>query len=188
MTQPSRDPVARASGPATTFWSGLGAVRRDAFLAAGGYDAARYPAPSIEDVELGMRLSDAGARIVLDPALLGTHLKRWTLWSMVQTDFRRRSLPWLELLLRRRRGSTALNAHWRYRASALASLGAAGGVATRRFGVAAAGTGALVALEHDLYRVLLRRRGPWQALASVPLHVLHHLTALAVNHLIATNW
>src|SRR5579859_7643077 len=34
------------AGPATTFWAGLGAVRRDAFEAVGGFDAARYLVPS----------------------------------------------------------------------------------------------------------------------------------------------
>ena len=74
-------------GPATTFWAGLGAIRRDAFLASGGFDAARYPRASIEDVELGIRLAEAGARIVLDPELQGTHLKEWGLGEMLRTDF-----------------------------------------------------------------------------------------------------
>ena len=57
-------------GPATTFWAGLGAIRRDAFLAAGGFDADRFERPAVEDIEL-------------DPGLLGTHLKGWTLASML---------------------------------------------------------------------------------------------------------
>ncbi|HEV2784812.1 MAG TPA: glycosyltransferase, partial [Solirubrobacteraceae bacterium] len=47
---------ARADGPATTFWAGLGAIRREAFDAVGGFDAERYRSPCIEDIELGMRL------------------------------------------------------------------------------------------------------------------------------------
>ena len=77
-------------GPAETFWAGLGAIRRDAFLAAGGFDAARYPEPAIEDIELGTRLVADGASIVLDPQIRGTHLKRWSLTSMVRTDLVRR--------------------------------------------------------------------------------------------------
>ena len=50
-----------AAGPASTFWAGLGALRRDAFLASGGFDERRYPASSVEDIELGMRLSAAWA-------------------------------------------------------------------------------------------------------------------------------
>ena len=88
------------AGPAGTFWSGLGAIRRDAFLAAGGFDGERFPQPSIEDVDLGVRLVAGGARIVLDPAIQGTHLKAWTLGSMVRTDFARRGVPWVALLLR----------------------------------------------------------------------------------------
>jgi len=167
------------AGPATTFWSGLGAVRREAFTAAGGYDADRYLVPSIEDVELGMLLIDAGGRIVLDPELQGTHLKRWTLRSMLRTDFRARAVPWLGLLLRRRRGSTALNLGWQHRASALASVTVAGGVLARAPRAACAGLGVLVALNHPLYRILLRRRGPAQAVAGVGLHLLHHLTSVA---------
>ena len=48
---------ARSAGPASTFWAGIGAVRRDAFERAGGFDTERYPRPSIEDVELGLRLA-----------------------------------------------------------------------------------------------------------------------------------
>lgn len=87
-------------GETTSFWAGLGAVRREAFEAAGGFDGRRFPRPSIEDVELGTRLSAQG-RIVCDPAIRGTHLKRWTLVSMFRTDFAGRGIPWTRLLLER---------------------------------------------------------------------------------------
>ena len=48
-----------------------------------------------------MRLHAAGRRIVLDPAVHGTHLKRWTLRSMVRTDFAARGAPWVALALER---------------------------------------------------------------------------------------
>ncbi|MDP8968848.1 MAG: glycosyltransferase, partial [Actinomycetota bacterium] len=89
------------AGPATTFWAGLGAIRREAFEAVGGFDAGRYPRPSIEDIELGMRLHAAGRRIALDPAVRGTHLKRWTLCSMLRTDLGARGAPWVALRLER---------------------------------------------------------------------------------------
>jgi GT2 family glycosyltransferase len=66
---------ASAAGPAETFWSGLGAVRREAFEAVGGFDESRFPLASIEDVELGLRLRRQGERIVLDPEIRGRHLK-----------------------------------------------------------------------------------------------------------------
>ena len=86
------------AGEASTFWAGCGAVRRAPFLAAGGFDAAAYAVPSIEDIELGYRLRRAGGKILLDPEVQGTHLKRWTFRNMVQTDVFRRALPWGRLL------------------------------------------------------------------------------------------
>src|SRR3954451_2820529 len=65
--------------PPETFWAGIGAVRRDAFEAVGGFDEKRYRRASLEDVELGARLAAGGARIVLDPEIKGTHLKSWSL-------------------------------------------------------------------------------------------------------------
>ena len=109
-------------GPATTFWTGLGAIRREAFRSVDGFDADRFPVPSIEDVELGMRLAETGARIELDPDLQGTHLKAWTIPDMVRTDFTRRGVPWLKLMLERRSASSALNLGWRHRLSTLAAL------------------------------------------------------------------
>ncbi|MFO0006365.1 MAG: glycosyltransferase family 2 protein, partial [bacterium] len=53
-------------GLTSTFWAGCGAMRRDRFLALGGFDTV-YGQPSIEDVELGLRLWRQGGRILLDP-------------------------------------------------------------------------------------------------------------------------
>ena len=88
-------------GTATTFWAGLGAVRTDAFLAVGGFDSARFPVSSVEDIELGLRLAAAGGQIALDPAIQGTHLKRWRLWDMLVTDLVHRGTPWMALMLDR---------------------------------------------------------------------------------------
>jgi cellulose synthase/poly-beta-1,6-N-acetylglucosamine synthase-like glycosyltransferase len=84
---------------ATTFWSGCGAIRRSVFLKMGGFSAS-YKRPSIEDIELGRRLHSAGHRIKLDKRIQVTHLKRWTLWSIVKTDVLDRGIPWTELMLR----------------------------------------------------------------------------------------
>ncbi len=87
------------SPEASTFWAGCGAVRREAFLAVGGFDARRYPRPCIEDIELGYRLRAAGFRIRLDPQVQGKHLKRWSFRSVVRTDITCRAIPWTRLLL-----------------------------------------------------------------------------------------
>jgi GT2 family glycosyltransferase len=91
-----------------SFWAGCGAVRRRAFLAAGGFDARRYPAPAIEDVELAVRLGREGA-LRFDPALQVTHLKRWSLLSLVDTEIRRRAIPWARLVAQEPGAPRALN-------------------------------------------------------------------------------
>jgi GT2 family glycosyltransferase len=167
------------AGPAETFWTGLGAVRRDAFLAVGGFDEVRYPHPSIEDIELGHRLADGGAAIRLDPLVQGTHLKTWTLRSMVWTDFARRGVPWVMLQAGRRRPSTTLNCGWRHRLSAASCAVGIVGAAFLHPLVALAALGNLVALNHAFYALLLRQQGPLRATAGVALHGVHHLVAAA---------
>lgn len=169
----------RAGGPAETFWSGLGAVRRDAFLAAGGFDADRFPHASVEDIDLGIRLAANGARILLDPTIQGTHLKAWTLRSMLFTDFARRGVPWVALQLRSGWGSTALNLGWRHRISAAACAIGTLAVLARRPRAAAASVLVLLGLNRDFYALLARRRGLGEAVIGVGLHGVHHLTAVA---------
>ena len=171
---------AGAGGPATTFWAGLGAVRREAFDAVGGFDAQRYPRPCIEDIELGMRLHAAGRRIALDPAVRGTHLKRWTLGSMLRTDLAARGAPWVALRLERGgAGGGALNLAWGQRIAAGAAVAGAGAAMTGRGRLALAALAVMIAPNARFYTLLARRGGPRLALGGVPLHLLHHLTAAA---------
>ncbi len=170
---------ASSPGPAETFWAGLGAIRRDAFLAVGGFDAVRYPQPAIEDVELGMRLRAGGGRITLDPAITGTHLKRWSLTGMVHTDFARRGVPWTRLRLETGRTAATLNLSLRHRLSALASLALVGSLVVRRPLCGLAALTALVALNAEFYGLLARQGGAPLVAAGVPLHVVHHLVAAA---------
>ena len=59
---------------ASTFWSGCGAVRRSAFLEVGGFNEG-FGEPSIEDIEFGGRLIEAGHTILLVKNLQVKHLK-----------------------------------------------------------------------------------------------------------------
>jgi hypothetical protein len=162
------------AGPAQSFWTGLGAVRRSVFDAAGGLDPERR---WLEDVELGARLIVAGARIELDPAIQGTHLKRYTLASMLHVDTVERAIPWVDLMLAGRAPRSALNAGARHRAAALLALGTTLLLARRRPLPALAALSAFAALNADLYATIARNRGPTEAAAAVPLHVLHHVSA-----------
>ena len=96
------------------------------FLGVGGFDALRFPRPSIEDIELGYRLRRAGHRILLDKGLQGTHLKRWGLASMVRTDVTCRALPWARLILETANAPADLNLRGTQRASAALAVARAG--------------------------------------------------------------
>ena len=169
-------------GPAKTFWAGLGAIRKDVFLGIGGFDSA-YRVPSIEDVELGLRLTDAGHRIRLAPEIQGKHLKGWTLPGMIRCDVLHRGVPWLTLLLTRGRPSATLNLRWRHRVSALASVGLAGAVAARRFRAFVPSVALLIVLNHAFYGLLWDKLGPRKATLGVGLHVVHHLSAVVASPL-----
>src|SRR5712692_5943796 len=109
----------RSREEATTFWGACGLVRRDLFLAAGGFDDERR---TVEDIELGYRLVARGVRIVLDPQLQVKHLKKWTLRSLVITDVFIRAIPWTLLWLERRRLPNDLNVAVDQRVAAMVAV------------------------------------------------------------------
>ncbi len=110
----------QSSRLASTFWTGCGAIRRDVFLACGGFNES-YARPSIEDIELGVRLYEQGYHIELDPTIQVQHLKRWAFWDVVRTDILRRGMPWTELILRTGRMPVDLNLRIHDRLSVLAA-------------------------------------------------------------------
>lgn len=172
-----------ASRQALTFWSGCGAVRRRALLRAGGFDA-RYRRPSIEDIELGYRLSEAGERTILDPSLTVTHLKRWTLRNAVRTDVLDRGAPWFELLLERRDIPNDLNVTVKHRLStgmtALAWTAVCCAVLRPEAAAAAVALFSTAAVLHwDLLKFLARKRGAGFLVAAVPLHLLQQTCNIA---------
>jgi hypothetical protein len=105
---------------ASTFWTGCGAIRRKVFLELGGFNS-DYARPSIEDIELGYRLREAGYRIRLLKKMLCTHLKQWTFRDMLRTDIFQRGVPWVLLLLRYRSAPADLNLNLRARAATVAA-------------------------------------------------------------------
>lgn len=168
---------------ASTFWAGCGALRRDVFLSVGGFDE-RYREPSVEDIELGCRLTAAAFRIRLDKELQGRHLKEWSFRSMVRTDVLQRALPWTELIARGYPLVDDLNLRRSSRLSAVLVLLAA---ATLPLALAhpawllpagVAGGGALL-IDAPLYSFFCRKRGLSFAAVAVALHWLYYAYSAA---------
>lgn len=165
---------------ASTFWAGCGAIRREVFLAIGGFDAKRFPRPSIEDIELGVRLRRAGYRILLDREIQGTHLKRWKLRSVIWTDITCRAIPWSRLILDSRDAPNDLSLKRAHRVSvALVALAAAVlPLALWRIDLLVLPLAALLTvlvLNRGLFAFFWRQRGLGFAIACVPLHLLYFL-------------
>jgi glycosyltransferase involved in cell wall biosynthesis len=88
-----------SSVDASTFWSGCGMIWRDIFHEMEGFDTEAFTRPSIEDIDLGYRLLNAGYQIRLEKLLLVQHMKQWTAQNMIVTDIRDRALPWTRLIV-----------------------------------------------------------------------------------------
>ncbi|MCC6536780.1 MAG: glycosyltransferase [Bryobacterales bacterium] len=169
---------------AVTFWAGCGAIRRAIFLEWGGFDAS-FPRPSIEDVELGLRLAAAGRRIELHPEVQARHAKRWTAASLFRTDLRQRAIPWTQLWLGGGRPlPTDLNFGWRQRLCvALAGLLLVSLPCLVRlpwFGalLARVALGGIGVLQLPLLFFFVRLRGLVFAAAAFPLHLLHLIASV----------
>lgn len=172
----------RGAGEAETFWAGCGAVRRDLFLSLGGFDTERYPRPQIEDIELGYRIRGAGYRIILDPEIESTHLKRWSLEGIVRTDLLDRGVPWMRLLLEGDGDRDAtLNVGGAEKLKTglmgLACLLLAVGLLLRPAVATAAliPLGVIAAMTLPVYAWFARVRSPWFALRVVPMSLLYYL-------------
>jgi glycosyltransferase involved in cell wall biosynthesis len=163
---------------ASTFWNGFGAIRRQVFNAMGGFNA-RF-SRSIPDVELGYRLRQAGYRILLDKALQATHLKRWTLRSVIWTDITLRAVPWSHMIVETKNAPDDLNLKRGQRLSVALVMLACLLLPLSVFRVellalpAAAFLG-VVALNRRLFAFFFRQRGLRFAIACIPLHLLYFL-------------
>ena len=92
---------ARLEGDVPLFYTTAAAIRRDAFLRAGGFDRG-YATPNVEDTAFGQKLARLGMRVRVEPELEVEHVKRYSLWGLLRTDFMR-SVSMTRLKLRERR-------------------------------------------------------------------------------------
>ena len=170
------------SREATTFWSGIGLMKAGVFRDFGGYDDALFAHPSIEDVELGMRLINAGKRIRLVPEAQGTHWKDWTLWRVWHTDVVRRALPWCRLIADGQLPEPDLNLARKERILALLALGIPATLVAGAFvHVIWIATVALLALYVSgimpFVRLLAKRMSPLQLVGAIGMHLCYHIYA-----------
>lgn len=172
-----------------SFWAGCGAIRRHVFLAAGGFDAERYPRPATEDIELGLRLARSGYVVHLAREIQVKHLKAWTALSMMRSDIFDRAVPWSQLIISAGSMPADLNLRWSNRLSTVLSgllLATLIFLALGHrvfYGVPAIWTAALATvllliqllpLDGRFYRFLLQRRGALFVLRVLPVHLLYY--------------
>lgn len=174
----------RARTEASTFWAGCGAVERELFIRLGGFDAALFRFPSIEDIELGYRIRDGGGRILLVRHLHGKHLKEWRLRNLLHTEIFRRAIPWTSLMLARGKVTDDLNvsAEERIRAAAAGLLACTTAAALTGFAApwipALVGAG-VVAGNSEFLRYFAVRRGPLFAARALVFHQFYYLYSSA---------
>lgn len=181
-----------AKRDSNTFWTGCGGIRRDVFLALDGFDAVRYRRPSIEDIDLGVRLRARGGHIRLDPDIQVRHLKRWTFGGLILTEIFDRGAPWTALILRTHEVPTDLNLRPTERFSALFAVGGVLGLLLTPlwWPLGAAGSALLattIVLHRRFYQFFAARRGVSFALRVIPLHILYYLYS-AVSVAIGLGW
>ena len=172
-----------------SFWAGCGAIRKHVFLAAGGFDAQRYPRPATEDIELGLRLARSGHVVHLAPEIQVKHLKAWTAISMIRSDIFDRAVPWSQLILSAGSMPVDLNLRWSHRLSAVLSALLLATLVFLALGhrffyfvpavwAAVAATALLLIqllpLDGRFYRFLLQRRGALFVLRVLPVHLLYY--------------
>lgn len=174
----------RVRGEASTFWAGCGAVRRDVFLEVGGFDEARFPYPSVEDIDLGYRIRETGGRIEWIPRLQGKHLKEWRLVNLVHTEVFRRAIPWSKLMLARSEITDNLNVSSGERLRAVLAGLALLTLVLWPIGLlpgwtALAAVLATVLSNLELIRFFHRAHGAWFAFRAFLYHQLYYLYSTA---------
>lgn len=174
---------------AGTFWTGLSVIRRDVLESLGGYDTT---VRTLRDIELGMRMRRRGLRIRLAPEIQGTHLKRWTLRSMLRSDILDRAVPWTRMIVRSRRLPSDLNLAPSSRVAAtLAWIGLSMLLAALwqpwALAWALAALVGVVALNRSLYAFMYGHGGAGFVLGAVGLHLLYLLYSSATFGLVVAH-
>jgi glycosyltransferase involved in cell wall biosynthesis len=167
-----------ASEDAFTFWGACGAIRRDVFLAVGGFDSSWRN--RVEDIELGYRLKQTGYKIRLCKDLQVKHLKHWSPISLLKAEFFYRALPWVELIWRDRTVKNDLNLGIASRLSVasiyMLLLALLATFWVSQFFIVAFGLSlVLLGLNLPVYRFFFQKRGFWFTIRVIPWHWFYYL-------------
>ncbi len=153
----------------------LAVVRRCSFDAVGGF-ALRWNTVSVEDVELGRDLVDAGWVVLLDPEVAVRHGHRFTLSGVVKNDHHKLRRLVSATLERRERGGASVRTAGaagermhRYAASAPLGLAALATAAVGALPLSVLFLGGLAFAERNLLSMLARVARPGVAVASHPV-------------------
>jgi glycosyltransferase involved in cell wall biosynthesis len=167
----------QAGGQVLSFWCGCGVIDRELYCNNDGLLEC-FTRPSVEDIELGLRLSAAGTRVYCFPELQVRHLKRWTLTKWIQTDLFRRGIPWVRIMARTGRWQSQLNFTWSQRIATLAAgllpLSLASAVWKPHWlAISFVSLCLFLWIHAGLWRLLARRQGPARTLLMIPLHLTY---------------
>jgi glycosyltransferase involved in cell wall biosynthesis len=166
---------------ASTFWAGCGVIERSLFLKLGGFDAKRYPKPSVEDIELGYRIRQNGGIIHLAKEVQVKHHKAWRLRGLIQTDVCDRAIPWTRLLLNYpSRATNDLNFKFSSRMSVVLTYSLVFCCLLSFYSVAFQFTTLgvmtlLLLINHKLYQFFASKRGGLFMLRAIAMHWLYFL-------------
>jgi GT2 family glycosyltransferase len=157
-----------SNADSTSFCGGFSLIRRDVFLACGGFDPAyRF----MEDVDLGYRLKSAGHRIRLDRELQVTHWKYLSLAGLIRSDVFERAAPWTRIMLEKRVFRNDLNTQVHHVLSVPVSFLLLGSLAAPPWWLwftLPAGV-LFLGLNHGFLNFVRRQRGGWFALRAAAL-------------------
>lgn len=164
----------------------VAAVRRSAWEAVGGFDT-RYQTVSVEDVEFGRSLYEAGWTIRLELALAATHYHRFTAARAIRNDFhkaRRMAAATVARLGQRsvRLGEPGEDRQLQYLLGVPLGVGAAAAALLGRWGWALGLTGALLVWERGFFQYLREIEGTPFAITCIPWMVVErNVVAVAVT-------
>ncbi len=168
-----------AGGAVSTFWCGCGVIRRELYLEMGGLSEFYYR-PSIEDIELGLRIARKGVKVWIFSELQVKHRKYWTVSKWLHTDLFCRGIPWVRLMRSSNEWRNELNFSWSQRVAAMAALGfvaclVGGFFAPALFAAAAVLLGLFVGLNRKFFALVAKKRGLAATVAVVPCHIAYAL-------------